>query len=265
MFAFNLKRGVSCCLAENRYVSLRFVQCLEGNKMKTITVWIFTMAYFWSAVEVSHGKLLTTACVSFEEDYNFKEDKYVGTWYEVRRLSDPQEPQHEDCVTMNYKLGEQGSFDILQSYQIGDESEPIYRSGRAEPKIFQDARVAKFLERYNTTDAADPDISIDIVATDYSRYAIVYSCTSINSTHYVELAWVLSRQPALAKNVVELVNLFLETRFAGEHHKWHAIQQTNDFCKPTLVESLASHSAGIRALGSIPLVAFGILLAKVFL
>uniref|UniRef100_A0A182MAI4 Lipocalin/cytosolic fatty-acid binding domain-containing protein n=1 Tax=Anopheles culicifacies TaxID=139723 RepID=A0A182MAI4_9DIPT len=222
-------------------------------------------AYLACAIDKSHGTLLTTACIQFEEDYNFKEDKFAGTWYEVRRLNEPSVKQQEDCVVMNYRLGDKGSFNILESYQIGDESEPIYRGGKAEPKVFQDARIPKFFERFNTTDPADPDTSIDIVATDYSSYAVVYSCTSINSTHHVESAWVLSRQPALAKNVVELVGVFLETRFTREEHKWRATIQTADFCKPTAVEDLSSHSAAGRVRLSIPLaVLLGTMLVKLF-
>ncbi|XP_053660143.1 apolipoprotein D-like [Anopheles marshallii] len=234
--------------------------------MKLIPFWMVTMAYLWCAIDVSHGKLLTTACLQFEEDYNFKEDKFTGTWYDVRRLNDPAVPQHEDCVVMNYRLGEQGSFSIRQSYQIGPDSEPIYRGGKADPKVFQDARIPKFYERFNTTDPNDPDTSIDVVATDYSSYAVVYSCTSINSTHQIESAWVLSRQPALAKNVVELVNLFLETRFTRKDHKWRATIQTADYCKPTLVEELLVHSAASCVqFSSIPLATLlGVLLVKVF-
>ncbi|XP_050072151.1 apolipoprotein D-like [Anopheles maculipalpis] len=233
--------------------------------MKVIPFWMIAMAFLWCAIDVCRGALLTTACLQFEEDYNFKEDKFTGIWYEVRRLNDPSDAQHEDCVVMNYKLAAKGSFDMLQSYQIGDESEPIYRGGSAQPKVFQDARIPKFYTRFNTTNPADPDTSIDIVATDYSSYAVVYSCTSINSTHHKETAWVLSRQPALAKNVVELVNLFLETRFTREDHKWRATVQTADFCKPTLVEDLPTHSVASRVLCSIPLAAlFGVLLVKLF-
>lgn len=212
--------------------------------MATFACRLFFVLSLWCVLlGPCSGVLYTTTCLKFEEDYNFKESQYVGTWYEVRRLHDPSDPEQEDCVVMNYQLRDEGRFDILQSFQFTDDGAPIYRSGWAAPRIFKDSRVPKFLERFNTTAGGDPDTYIDIVATDYTSYAIVYSCTSINGTHHSESAWVLSRQTQLSKDDVDIVNLFLKTRFRHEDHKWRATQQTADFCKPSLVESLTTKSS----------------------
>ncbi|XP_058060481.1 apolipoprotein D-like [Anopheles bellator] len=218
--------------------------------MDRIASWTLLAVCFSAAVGTAHGVLYTKTCLKFEEQYTFKEEKFAGKWYEIRRLYDPSDPEQEDCVVMQYRLGPEGSFTILQSFQITDEGKPIYRSGKAEPRVFHESRVPQFYERFNTTSAADPDTSIDIIATDYASYAIVYSCTPFNATHHLEASWVLSRQPALEKTDVDLVDHYLQSRFHREDHKWRATQQTPEFCKKSLVEDAAPDSGALRTLST---------------
>lgn len=204
--------------------------------MVSFPKWLLLALCLWCAVGSGYSVLYTKTCLKIEENYNFNEAKYVGTWYEVRRLYDPSDPEQEDCVVMNYKAGEKGHYDILQSYQITKEGSPIYVSGAAEPQVFENSKVPKFLERYNTTKNDEPDSLIEIVAIDYDSYAIVYSCKSINVTHYTESARVLSRQTHLNNQNEDVIGIFLENHFKSPEHNWRATKQTADFCKPSLVE-----------------------------
>lgn len=204
--------------------------------MVSFPKWSLLALCLWCAVGSGYSVIYTKTCVKIEENYNFNEAKYVGTWYEVRRLYDPSDPEQEDCVVMNYKAGEKGHYDILQSYQITEEGSPIYVSGVAEPQVFENPKVPKFLERFNTTKNDEPDGLIEIVAINYNSYAIVYSCKSINATHYTESARVLSRQTHLNNHDADVITMFLEHHFKPSEHNWRATKQTADFCKPSLVE-----------------------------
>lgn len=204
--------------------------------MVSFPKWSLLALCLWCAVGFGYGVIYTKTCLKIEEDYNFNEAKYAGTWYEMRRLHDPSDPEQEDCVVMNYKAGEKGHYDILQSYQITEAGSPIYVSGVAEPQVFENSKVPKFLERFNTTKNDEPDGHIEIVAIDYDSYAIVYSCKSINATHYTESARVLSRQTQLSKHDDDVIRIFVNHHFKGSEHNWRATKQSGDFCKPSLVE-----------------------------
>ncbi|XP_049530209.1 apolipoprotein D-like [Anopheles darlingi] len=210
--------------------------------MKTIGSYVSLMLVcLFGTISISEGVIFTKTCLQFEEQYTFKEKMFMGKWYEVRRLYDPTDPEQEDCVVMSFKLLEKGAFDILKSFQMTKDGLPIYAGGKAEPRVFHESRIPQFFERLNTTNAADPDTSVDIVTTDYENYAILYSCTAINSTHHLEASWVLSRLPTLEKKEDQMVDLYLQRWFKRSDHEWRATVQMPEFCKPSIVDG-SSHS-----------------------
>ncbi|XP_050088548.1 apolipoprotein D-like [Anopheles aquasalis] len=210
--------------------------------MKTIASYVILMLVcLLGTFSIGESVIYTKSCLTFEEQYTFKENKFMGKWYEVRRLYDPLDPEQEDCVVMSYRLLEMGAFEIMKSFQMTKDGQPIYASGKAEPRVFHESRIPQFYERLNTTNAADPDTSVDIVTTDYENYAILYSCTSINSTHHLEASWVLSRLPELEKKEDQMVDLYLQRWFKRSDHEWRATMQMPEFCKPSIVDG-SSHS-----------------------
>lgn len=48
------------------------------------------------------------------------------------------------------------------------------------------------------------EANLTVVDTDYSSYACLYACENVESTHMVELAWILTRElkPADEENIV---------------------------------------------------------------
>ncbi|XP_058454783.1 apolipoprotein D-like [Malaya genurostris] len=175
-------------------------------------------------------------CLHFDEAYNFREDRYTGKWYEVRRLADPEVSEQLDCVQEKYtRSSNMLDFDIIRSIQKTAAGDPIYTTGVASPRTYENSKVPQFYLRYNTTSPADPDIQVDIVQTDYLNFAIEYSCNSINSTTVSESARVLSRRRSMPKHAVDIINKFVVANFKHPQHKWRVTEQSDGFCKPTII------------------------------
>lgn len=206
-------------------------------------------------------------CLNFEESYNFKEDQYSGKWYEIRRLYDPDDVEPEDCVQEKYtRMSNMLDFEVIRSVQKTASGLPTYSVGTISPRSYENSKVPQFFLRYNTTSAADPDIKIDIVKTDYLNFAILYACNSINTTTSSELAWVLSRHPAIPKHAADIINQFQYDHFNHEHYKWRTTEQSETFCKPTTIhEETSGASVHKGAWHSIQHIVIAVLLAKLLL
>uniref|UniRef100_A0A8D8J221 Apolipoprotein D n=1 Tax=Culex pipiens TaxID=7175 RepID=A0A8D8J221_CULPI len=199
-------------------------------------------------------------CIRFEESYTFSEDRFVGKWYEIRRLEDPIHDQDEHCVQEKFtRSANMMDFEIVRSVQANASAEPVYSTGVASPRVLASAVVPQFFLRYNTTSPADPDTPIDIVKTDYNSYAILYSCLQINSTTVAENAWIYSRRLDIPKPTAELINKFIATKFNHPEHKWGTTVQSSPFCKPT---NITNSSHGLHQLSSLWRSLVVLLLAK---
>lgn len=201
-------------------------------------------------------------CIRFEESYTFSEDRFVGKWYEIRRLDDPNQDHEEHCVQEKYtRSPNMMDFEIVRSVQANASAEPAYSSGVATPRVLANAVVPQFYLRYNTTSPADPDSPIDIVKTDYNNYAILYSCLQINTTTVAVNAWIYSRRLDVPKQTADIINKFIGTKFNHPEHKWSTTEQTSPFCKPT---NITNSSHGLHQLSLLWRSLVVLLLAKVF-
>lgn len=179
-------------------------------------------------------------CIRFEESYTFSEDRFVGKWYEIRRLEDLASDGEEHCVQEKYiRSSNMMDFDIVRSVQANASVDPVYSSGVASPRVLASAVVPQFYLRYNTTSPADPDTPIDIVKTDYNNYAIIYSCLQINTTTVAENAWIYTRRPTVSKQTADIINAFIGAKFNHPEHKWSTTVQSESFCKPTIITNAA--------------------------
>ncbi|XP_016532752.1 apolipoprotein D-like, partial [Poecilia formosa] len=69
-----------------------------------------------------------------------------------------------------------------------------------------------------------------LLSTDYDSYALVYSCKSYGLFH-VELAWILSRQPTLPKDITEYL-LSILSSIGVSVDKMVSTIQDEAYCSP---------------------------------
>ncbi|XP_075983119.1 uncharacterized protein LOC142981240 isoform X2 [Anticarsia gemmatalis] len=121
---------------------------------------------------------------------NFDIDQFVGTWYEIQRTADPQ--QNADCA----------QFDITSSNNAIN----VVHSG-VNNNFQEDSRGTATLE----TGTARLTLNIDkfdgpkdfwVFLTDYTNFAVTYSCENISPTQRSINLWVLGRQRAFTNEPI---------------------------------------------------------------
>lgn len=68
-----------------------------------------------------------------------------------------------------------------------------------------------------------------VLSTDYDNFALVYSCTEIESLHG-EFIWILSRNPSLPKETLEELQSILSS-FGASVEKLLDTNQDRDHCR----------------------------------
>ncbi|XP_035781272.1 uncharacterized protein LOC118460775 [Anopheles albimanus] len=151
---------------------------------------------------------------------SFEVEKYIGKWYELERYEQQYQRNH-DCVTTQYRRSDPiGKVQVTtRGFFNGT------HSNFTDIGVFSDVsnpKVAKF--KINLAKATNSS-NYWIVDTDYTNYAIVYTCTPVlESDQSVEGYWLLSRTRKLTdtKEVLERVNYLRSTYFEPGH-----IRRTN--------------------------------------
>ncbi|XP_037876122.1 chlorophyllide A binding protein isoform X2 [Bombyx mori] len=165
---------------------------------------------------------------------NFNLNAFSGTWHEVARF--PSNLQNGQCAATDYTVRSQNSFSVVQS---------IVRTERQFTTSIPSATVpANGRGVISATIAGVPFNSIFVLATDYTEYALVYSCRNIDSASKQIYSWKLSRTrgglSAAANNAINTVVTNNIDLFEGYYTN---TDQSNDACfhypvfdRPTAIE-----------------------------
>ncbi|XP_058796741.1 apolipoprotein D-like [Phymastichus coffea] len=136
-------------------------------------------------------------CPNVQVVPNFDVGKYLGKWYEAERYFAIFEITGK-CVTADYSSEDNGTVSVLNkqiSVLTGIESSIV---GYAMQKSSEKAKLTVVFPT-----ASKIEGSYWVLDTDYTSYAVVWSCTDIASVFSIRFAWILTRQRNSSIAVIE--------------------------------------------------------------
>ncbi|XP_062285381.1 apolipoprotein D-like [Scomber scombrus] len=142
-------------------------------------------------------------CPKPDVQANFDATRYIGKWYEIKKL--PTAFQKGQCATATYSLKSPGVIGVLNS-ELLDDGTTNSIVGSAKPK--DPAQPAKL--EVSFFDIPSPPGPYWVLSTDYEGHALVYGCTNFGLFR-MELSWIMSREPTLSEETTEQLQSILSS------------------------------------------------------
>uniref|UniRef100_A0A3Q0R1N7 Apolipoprotein D n=1 Tax=Amphilophus citrinellus TaxID=61819 RepID=A0A3Q0R1N7_AMPCI len=136
---------------------------------------------------------------------NFTLEQYMGEWYEIEKL--PDIIGRGVCIKENYTLGGDGIIQVLYS-QVKDkrwflEETAVVMDPQEPAKL--GVNLLSFL----------PYMPYWVLSTDYTNYAVAYSCKDVFGAFHFDFAWILARTPSLPPLLVQSAKQLLTSQGIG--------------------------------------------------
>ncbi|XP_063318879.1 apolipoprotein D-like [Pelmatolapia mariae] len=151
----------------------------------------------------------------------FDAARYLGKWHEIQRLSNSF--QKGQCSTATYSLQSPGVVGVLNKELLPDGT---IDSINGTAKAASSSEPAKLLVTFFENTPPSP---YWVLSTDYDNFALVYSCTEMESLHG-EFIWILSRNPTLPKETLEELQSILSS-FGASVENLLDTNQDRDYCR----------------------------------
>ena len=154
---------------------------------------------------------------------SFEAEKYMGRWYEVARSSSiPFE--HGECSEANYEILDTGVIRVENTEVINGVRNGIIGTANPTSNPFQfkidfGGIMAKFFKG-----------DYRVVNTDYTGFAIVYSCSDLYFVRS-EWVWILSRTPTVDPVAFQNLKNYANTHLGFPLDSYTYSNQNAGFCK----------------------------------
>ncbi|PZC77812.1 hypothetical protein B5X24_HaOG202923 [Helicoverpa armigera] len=156
------------------------------------------------------------ANVPIQEDFDL--ESFLGTWHEISRLDNPNQPG--DCSL--YELeNENNVLNIKHS--------SVNRNFHEEAKgiVTQDGNTARL--KLSISSFENP-IDFWVRSTDYSTFAITFSCENISNLQRRIHIWVLGRERAFSEMALALIYTTISNTFGIQSSEFRTIDHSDDAC-----------------------------------
>ncbi|XP_063831205.1 bilin-binding protein-like [Ostrinia nubilalis] len=185
-------------------------------------------AFFASALlaVASASVIHQGGCPEVKPIENFNVTAYQGTWYEISKFETPAEKGGK-CGKAEYTVDGE-TVKVKNSHVINGVLAVI--EGTA--KFADDAKgTAKLLVTLNFGEKSQ-ERPLNVVATDYTNYAIAYTCRSDEKkSSHQEFVWVLSRTKALEGDAKTAVDAFFASNKDIDASKLVQTDFSEEACK----------------------------------
>ncbi|XP_063538988.1 bilin-binding protein-like [Cydia strobilella] len=158
-----------------------------------------------AAVAVSANVIHENICPVLKPVENFNLTAYQGTWYEISKYPNSAE-KNGKCASAEYKLD--GELMKVKNVHVVDGVQ-TYIEGTA--KLAADANKAGKLVVSLKFGDVTKDSPLNILATDYTHYAIAHNCKyDEKNKNHQDFAWILSRSKKLEGDAKTAVDNYLK-------------------------------------------------------
>ncbi|XP_077294181.1 apolipoprotein D-like [Arctopsyche grandis] len=150
------------------------------------------------SIVASNGQLFKSGfCPTLPAVTSFDANKFSGLWYTVEQYPTIYETIAR-CPTIKYTYKSNGKFNIEQNQILLTNSSPI--SWVATGSFTDGPTVAKWTWSIPMIPSNILRIPYQVLGTDYSNYAVVYSCLNLFG-NYMESLWIMTKNyPLLSFN-----------------------------------------------------------------
>ncbi|XP_013169125.1 PREDICTED: apolipoprotein D-like [Papilio xuthus] len=149
-----------------------------------------------------------------------------GDWYQIKRIPNAQECG--TCSTTKIYATQDSFSNITISNKEINEKKIKYRNGT----IVVPYGVKNTVQGQFTITYEDIIYNSIVLATNYTNYAVVYSCKNINNSSKNVWAWVLSRNSTISKNEEKFVQSIINGNEDLKNVAWTIPDHSKKACDP---------------------------------
>ncbi|KAG6455295.1 hypothetical protein O3G_MSEX009121 [Manduca sexta] len=154
---------------------------------------------------------------------NFNFNQFAGTWNEIE--SYPKEQQQGHCISHDFTVGGVNTFNV-RSTNVYDQFQGLSQGTASQPTGQPSGRLTMSI-RVNGSDISFP---YWVIATDYSNYALIYSCINLSEDFRGIWSWKLSRGRSLTQTQRDIMNIAMSNIEVLDNRYFESIDHTDEAC-----------------------------------
>lgn len=180
--------------------------------LKLISFWLILS---WITIQTNPQSVQSGKCPYVPSVQNFNLGRFSGTWYSISRIPVPSLKLGK-CIVLNFVIDSSNIVRISINHYDGSQIQQLnnaFTINNSSGVYFINVPMVAL------------SFELIVIDTDYNGYAVIYGCSKL-ATLKIEIIWILSRQPTLAKNIYKNA-LFTLKQLKLPFKKLKTVNQTN--------------------------------------